>query len=1346
LDTNRLTGPLPSAIGDLSSLEYFAADWNNFTGHLPTALGRLTNLRRFDFERNSFSGSLPSELYAMASLQALDLFQNELTGTISSLIGQLTALRSLSLGSNRMNGSIPTEVDQLTHLTLLRLSKNSFTSSLPSSLWTFTNISVLDVSSNSFEGSLPEDLSALSSLAILALHRNAFIGTIPSSFGCLTSMVNLDLATNQFEGSLPSELGRLRRVTTIEISNNHFTGSLPSSIGDMWALTWLEVQDNFFDGTIPPEIGSLKNLRYLIFPNCLFAGPLPCAAFPNLTSLTYLDTSLNFLSGSLCSELGALSSLENFFSASNHHTSHLPDTLGLVSSLQTIELPRNHLTGRLPSSFGDLTECVVLSLSHNLLTGPLPSQLGSLKQLEQLYLQNNRLRGQLSRLLWQAQELHLINLDLSANRFSGSVSSALFLIPSIQTIAMTSNCFTGTLPPQICSAGYLSVLSLDGLGVAKECSHELSTVVYPQWRTTWGDIPQCLWTSMPNLTVLSLSGNGLTGSLSSLPDRSRLVNLTLSHNHLTGTIPRSLQTYPFVSLDLSYNKLTGEAASFVLPTQRSFRRILEVNRLSGSLLSISSDHARRSEGEGYTISFLAGNIFGCNHLPRDDEAYSSYLCGSEEFDDSLTVLGSVLATIVLALALMLAFKSACARSLCVLQRHPIVTLALEAFQSLYKYHTYFDSNEHLLDDGVFSRTAKSRLSQVQAFVHSFRHMKTTVILVMAIGALATIPIFFLKALDSGQHRTHSHLYRWMWTAAYIKGVVPAGLLLLAWLLSAGVLIARVDSMVHQQSRDPLLLPAAGTRNSSSLDELEGLSRAERSRHMLSVALMVLANIAIVGAVNGLFIFSTLQDLNQASHFWIEITVSVFKIVWNSALLPFVTRRFQRGRHSSPSLLAKLSIFNTIFIPCLAAAFTSPSCFQVQLSLLPYLPPRSYSAPLQGVIVPPKEITSTYSYTTCYAYAGVRRLISGEYVSWCAAYTEVAVEVAPFRPHFYYNNLCASTILQAYLPIYTYSYALLLLFPPISLYLLSRYVTYESLPLWLKPFVPAIIWPLESEEAIRDSVCSRESVEGCSSSVVLDPVEVSPMLFKRDNIAVSLMLHVALLLTFGLCSPILGFAIMTVTCLSMTIWRILIARFVSLRAQQAKALFSLPSVSSGYKEDSPPTAPRRGSRPMKEDDVINVLSAVVGDTAACFQSMLRSVLWTSCLFFAFLCWDVAADTVGWVQSCWIPLVAFCLLPLMRTGLSLGERLWWAQNNFPSELSTNPETGNSALRSGHSNEPEGALGRPSEFGEWNPLRVTSLEMVQTSLSVTHPSHALAAAVRGTLGAEEGEEEEGSVRHTV
>jgi hypothetical protein len=50
--------------------------------------------------------------------------------------------------------------------------------------------------------------------------------------------------------------------------------------------------------------------------------------------------------------------------------------------------------------------------------------------------------------------------------------------------------------------------------------------------------------------------------------------------------------------------------------------------------------------------------------------------------------------------------------------------------------------------------------------------------------MLTVPIYILKALDYGEadpiYATHSLVYMWEMTTAYITGELPGGLLLMAW--------------------------------------------------------------------------------------------------------------------------------------------------------------------------------------------------------------------------------------------------------------------------------------------------------------------------------------------------------------------------------------------------------------------------------------------------------------------------------------------------------------------------------------------------------------------------------------
>ena len=106
----------------------------------------------------------------------------------------------------------------------------------------------------------------------------------------------------------------------------------------------------------------------------------------------------------------------------------------------------------------------------------------------------------------------------------------------------TVNCFQGALPQNLCSARQVEVLSLNGLGAAEGCKNR---VVVPLsgvglFNTVGGTVPSCVW-ALRNLSVLHLTGNGLTGELVRwLPVSSQIADLSLSHNQLIGTIPADI--------------------------------------------------------------------------------------------------------------------------------------------------------------------------------------------------------------------------------------------------------------------------------------------------------------------------------------------------------------------------------------------------------------------------------------------------------------------------------------------------------------------------------------------------------------------------------------------------------------------------------------------------------------------------------------------------------------------------------------------------------------------------------------------------------------------------------------
>lgn len=84
---------------------------------------------------NKLTGELPSELGNLAALERLNLSLNSLNGDIPSELGMLSNLEELVLIGNRITGEIPVELGGLTNLEKLYLSVgNQFTGCIPSAL------------------------------------------------------------------------------------------------------------------------------------------------------------------------------------------------------------------------------------------------------------------------------------------------------------------------------------------------------------------------------------------------------------------------------------------------------------------------------------------------------------------------------------------------------------------------------------------------------------------------------------------------------------------------------------------------------------------------------------------------------------------------------------------------------------------------------------------------------------------------------------------------------------------------------------------------------------------------------------------------------------------------------------------------------------------------------------------------------------------------------------------------------------------------------------------------------------------------------------------------------------
>ncbi|CAI9105962.1 OLC1v1004999C1 [Oldenlandia corymbosa var. corymbosa] len=137
----------------------------------------------------------------------------------------------------------------------------------------------------------------------------------------------------------------------------------------------------------------------------------------------------------------------------------------------------------------------------------------------------------------------LLNLSISNNQFSGSISGELGLISGLKYLDLSNNQFNGTMPPELI---------------------KLRTLVFLNFSLNHmeGTIPSGL-TTLEDLKYLDLHSNGFTGDVMDLlADLGSVLHVDISSNKFSGSLDLGLGTANFISsiqyLNVSNNNLAGE--------------------------------------------------------------------------------------------------------------------------------------------------------------------------------------------------------------------------------------------------------------------------------------------------------------------------------------------------------------------------------------------------------------------------------------------------------------------------------------------------------------------------------------------------------------------------------------------------------------------------------------------------------------------------------------------------------------------------------------------------------------------------------------------------------------------
>ncbi|XVF23241.1 hypothetical protein REPUB_Repub13aG0019700 [Reevesia pubescens] len=295
-----------------------------------------------------------------------------------------------------------------------------------------------------------------------------------------------------------------------------------------------------------------------------------------------------------------------------------------------LRLPSRGISGHLSPSLVNLTYLTHLNLSHNRFIGSPPiGFFSSLNHLQVLDLSYNSLYGELPLDFFSDDNNNLSpiqTVDLSSNRFSGTIQSNLFLqaARNLSIFNVSNNTLTGQVPSSICLNTSLILLDLSynklngeippGIG---KCSK--LQIFRAGYNNLSGTLPVDIYT-VTSLQQLSLPLNHLSGRIpDAIVQLTDLTILELSSNEFEGPIPKDIgQLSKLESLLLHINNFTGSLPPSLMNCTNLITLNLRVNHLEGDLSKFNFSTLLRLDtldlGNNNFTGTLPLSLYSCKSL------------------------------------------------------------------------------------------------------------------------------------------------------------------------------------------------------------------------------------------------------------------------------------------------------------------------------------------------------------------------------------------------------------------------------------------------------------------------------------------------------------------------------------------------------------------------------------------------------------------------------------------------------------------------------------------------------------------------------------------------------------
>ncbi|KAL2589435.1 hypothetical protein AAZV13_13G229200 [Glycine max] len=319
LTKNYLNGTIPTQWGS-SNLRSISLYGNRLTGPIPKEIANITNLQNLVLEFNQFSGNLPPELGNLPSIQKLHLTSNNFTGELPETLAKLTTLTELRLSDNQFSGKIPDFIQRWTDLEMLTIQGSGLSGPIPSEISFLQNLYDLRISDLNGSDSAFPPINNMTKMKILILRSCHINDTLPQYLGNKTNfndMQVLDLSYNKLSGNITEAFQDLLGLTYLYFTGNSFTGPIPNWVGN--AKRPIDISYNNFSNE-PPQQQScqqIQNPTVNLFESFPMSqnGPIHCLTTTNDCPKTFNSFHIN------CGGERELSSEEIMFTDDNTYSS-----------------------------------------------------------------------------------------------------------------------------------------------------------------------------------------------------------------------------------------------------------------------------------------------------------------------------------------------------------------------------------------------------------------------------------------------------------------------------------------------------------------------------------------------------------------------------------------------------------------------------------------------------------------------------------------------------------------------------------------------------------------------------------------------------------------------------------------------------------------------------------------------------------------------------------------------------------------------------------------------------------------------------------------------------------------